>query len=169
GITKDPNRFEQPAPGPWSYEQQQLGFNYRLTDIQAALGLSQLQRLDKVVAERNRLLSRYQELLADLPLRLLEIPEGVYSAVHLAVIRLTDPGPAQHRLVFEGMRAAGIGVQLHYSPVNLQPYYRKLGFSVGDFPDAEAYAKCAITLPLFPGLTSEQLDTTKVVLTALLS
>jgi len=169
GITKDPNRFEQPAPGPWSYEQQQLGFNYRLTDIQAALGLSQLQRLDEVVAERYRLLNRYQELLADLPLRLLEIPEGVHSAVHLAVIRLIDPGPAQHRLVFEGMRAAGIGVQLHYSPVHLQPYYRKLGFSVGDFPDAEAYAICAITLPLFPGLTSEQLDTTKVVLTALLS
>ncbi len=152
GITKDPNRFEQPAPGPWSYEQQQLGFNYRLTDIQAALGLSQLQRLDKVVAERNRLLNRYQELLAALPLRLLEIPEGVHSAVHLAVIRLTDPGPAQHRLVFEGLRAAGIGVQLHYSPVHLQPYYHGLGFAEGDFPEAESYGLNAISLPLFPGL-----------------
>ena len=152
GITKDPNRFEQPAPGPWSYEQQQLGFNYRLTDIQAALGLSQLQRLDKVVAERNRLLSRYQELLADLPLRLLEISEGVHSAVHLAIIRLTDSGPAQHRLVFEGLRAAGIGVQLHYSPVHLQPYYRQLGFAEGDLPEAEAYQLNAISLPLFPGL-----------------
>ena len=152
GITKDPNRFEQPAPGPWSYEQQQLGFNYRLTDIQAALGLSQLQRLDEVVAERNRLLNRYQELLADLPLRLLEIPEGVHSAVHLAVIRLTDPGPAQHRRVFEGLRAAGIGVQLHYSPVHLQPYYQQLGFAEGDFPKAEAYGLNAISLPLFPGL-----------------
>ena len=169
GITKDPNRFEQPAPGPWSYEQQQLGFNYRLTDIQAALGLSQLQRLDKVVAERNRLLSRYQELLADLPLRLLEIPEGVHSAVHLAVIRLTDPGPAQHRLVFEGLRAAGIGVQLHYSPVHLQPYYRQLGFAEGDFPEAEAYGLNAISLPLYPGLMAEQQERVADALCSLLA
>jgi dTDP-4-amino-4,6-dideoxygalactose transaminase len=169
GITKDPNRFEQPAPGPWSYEQQQLGFNYRLTDIQVALGHSQLQRLDEVVFERNRLLSRYQELLADLRLRLLEIPEGVYSAVHLAIIRLTDSDPAQHRRVFEGLRAAGIGVQLHYSPVHLQPYYRQLGFAEGDFPEAEAYGLNAISLPLYPGFMAEQQERVADALCSLLA
>ena len=85
-------------------------------------------------------------------MRLLEIPEVVHSAVHLAVIRITDADPAQHSRVFEGLRAAGIGVQLHYSPVHLQPYYRQLGFAEGDFPEAEAYGLNAISLPLFPGL-----------------
>ena len=122
GITKDPERFEQQAAGPWSYEQQQLGFNYRLTDIQAALGLSQLERLDEVVFQRNRLLSNYKQLMAILPVSLLKIPNDVRSAVHLAVIRLEKTSPLKHRQVFEGLQAAGIGVQLHYSPVHLQPY-----------------------------------------------
>ena len=152
GIVRDAERFELPVAGPWAYEQQQLGFNYRLTDIQAALGLSQLQRLDKIVAERNRQLKRYRELLADLPLQLLEVPEGVLSSVHLAVIRLTQATADQHRQVFEGLRAAGIGVQLHYSPVHLQPYYRAMGFMEGQFPEAEAYANAAISIPIFPGL-----------------
>lgn len=152
GITKDESRFELPAPGPWSYEQQDLGFNYRMTDLQAALGLSQLQRLNTIVVERQRLLEKYRQLLAGLPLRLLEIPQDVSSSLHLAVIRLADPSPDHHRRVFEGLRAAGIGVQLHYTPVHLQPYYRRLGFREGDFPEAEAYASNAISLPLYPGL-----------------
>ena len=152
GITKDAARFELPSSGPWSYEQQKLGFNYRMTDLQAALGLSQLKRLDEIVIERNRQLQRYQELLAALPVNLLEVPMDVQSSVHLAVIRLEDPSPAHHRFVFDGLRAAGIGVQLHYSSVHLQPYYRKLGFKEGDFPAAEAYASNSISLPLYPGL-----------------
>ena len=152
GITKANARFERPIPGPWSYEQQTLGFNYRMTDLQAALGLSQLQRLEAIVAERHRLLEQYRLLLAGLPLRLLVIPGDVRSALHLAVIRLEDTSPAHHRKVFEGLRAAGIGVQLHYTPVHLQPYYRRLGFQEGDFPEAEAYATNAISLPLYPGL-----------------
>ena len=152
GITKDAQRFERPAPGSWSYEQQALGFNYRITDLQAALGLSQLQRLNSIVAERQRLLEQYRQLLAGLPLQLLEIPQDVSSSLHLAVIRLADPCPDHHRRVFEGLRAAGIGVQLHYTPVHLQPYYRRLGFREGDFPEAEAYARNAISLPLYPGL-----------------
>jgi len=152
GITKDPERFEQQAAGPWSYEQQQLGFNYRLTDIQAALGLSQLERLDEVVIERNRLLTSYKRLLAYLPVSLLKIPTDVRSAVHLAVIRLEMASPWQHRQVFEGLQTAGIGVQLHYSPVHLQPYYRQLGFSKGQFPVAETYPQIALSLPIFPGL-----------------
>jgi len=153
GIVREAERFEQPAAGPWVYEQQQLGFNYRITDIQAALGLSQLQRLDEIVAERNRQLQRYRELLAGLPLQLLEVPENVLSSVHLAVIRLQQTTVEQHRQVFERLRAAGIGVQLHYSPVHLQPYYRAMGLAEGQFPEAESYASSAISLPLFPGLT----------------
>lgn len=155
GIVRDVERFERPPTGPWVYEQQRLGFNYRITEIQAALGLSQLQRLEMIVAERNRLLARYRELLSDLPARLLDVPKDVNSAVHLAVIRLLGASAVQHRQVFEGLRSAGIGVQLHYSPVHLQAYYKRLGFCEGDFPAAEAYAIAAFSLPLYPGLTTD--------------
>lgn len=156
GIVRDAERFERPAAGPWVYEQQRLGFNYRITDIQAALGLSQLQRLDEIVAERNRQLQRYRELLADLPVQLLEVPEDVLSSVHLGVIRLQQATAKQHRQVFEKLRAAGIGIQLHYSPVHLQPYYRAMGFGEGQFHEAESYATSAISLPLFPGLPHQE-------------
>jgi dTDP-4-amino-4,6-dideoxygalactose transaminase len=168
GITKEENRFERPALGPWSYEQQELGFNYRLTDLQAALGLSQLQRLEAIVTERQRLLEVYRQGLASLPVSLLEIPAYVRSALHLAVIRLHDADPEHHRRVFEGLRAAGIGVQLHYSPVHLQPYYRRLGFSEGDFPEAEAYARNAISLPVYPGLQDHEQERVVEVLSTLL-
>jgi UDP-4-amino-4,6-dideoxy-N-acetyl-beta-L-altrosamine transaminase len=168
GITKDEARFERPAPGPWSYEQQDLGFNYRLTDLQAALGLSQLERLEAIVTERQRLLEVYRQQLAALPVSLLEIPASVRSALHLAVIRLHDRDHVHHRRVFEGLRAAGIGVQLHYSPVHLQPYYRRLGFAEGDFPEAEAYARNAISLPLYPGLQEHEQARVVQVLSTLL-
>ena len=168
GITKDTQRFERPAPGPWSYEQHDLGFNYRMTDLQAALGSSQLQRLEGIVKERQRMLDNYRELLAGFPLQFLVIPEGVISALHLAVIRLQDPSPDHHRRVFEGLRAAGIGVQLHYTPVHLQPYYRRLGFKEGDFPEAEAYASNAISLPLYPGLEDIEQHRVVQVLSSLL-
>jgi UDP-4-amino-4,6-dideoxy-N-acetyl-beta-L-altrosamine transaminase len=158
GITRQAERFDRPAAGPWVYEQQQLGFNYRMTDIQAALGLSQLQSLEGIVAERNRQLQRYRQLLVDMPVRLLEVPQGVLSSVHLAVIRLQHATTEQHKLVFESLRTAQIGAQLHYSPVHLQPYYRAFGFVEGQFPEAEAYARSAISLPLFPTLTEEQQD-----------
>lgn len=156
GITKDPSKFTQKSRGPWFYEQQALGFNYRMTDIQAALGLSQLQRLDQIVQERNLQYSFYKNLLVNLPVRLLEMPKDVFSSVHLAVIRLNNASSSQHRSVFEFLRLANIGVQLHYSPVHLQPYYRDLGFYEGQFPIAEAYAESAMSLPLFPGLTEDQ-------------
>ncbi|WP_255441124.1 UDP-4-amino-4,6-dideoxy-N-acetyl-beta-L-altrosamine transaminase [Synechococcus sp. HK01-R] len=163
GITKDPERFVQEAAGPWSYEQQMLGFNYRMTDLQAALGMSQLQRLGSVVTERNRLHRLYEDRLETLPVQLLAIPDDCLSALHLAVIQLDDDDAQRHRKVFEGMRAAGIGVQLHYSPVHLQPYYQQLGFNAGDFPAAEAYGRSAISLPLYPGLS--ELDLERVVTT----
>lgn len=168
GITKDETRFERPSPGPWSYEQQDLGFNYRMTDLQAALGLSQLQRLEEIVAERWRLLEQYRMLLAGLPLRFLGIPDDVRSALHLAVIRLEDPSPAHHRHVFKGLRAAGIGVQMHYTPVHLQPYYRRLGFREGDYPAAEAYSTNSISLPLYPGLQAADQNRVVETLTTLL-
>ena len=152
GIIRDVHRFECPAQGPWSYEQQDLGFNYRMSDLQAALGLSQLQRLDEIVAERNRQLLRYRDLLDDLPVKLLKVPDNVVSSVHLAVIRLQQTTAEHHRQLFEALRSAGIGVQVHYIPVHLQPHYRKRGFREGAFPEAEAYACNAISLPLYPGL-----------------
>jgi UDP-4-amino-4,6-dideoxy-N-acetyl-beta-L-altrosamine transaminase len=157
GIVREQKHFERTPSGPWVYEQQHLGFNYRMTDLQAALGLSQLQRLERIVAERNRLLQAYRKLLSDLPVKLLDVPDGVLSAVHLAVIRLEGASSLQHRQVFEGLRADGIGVQLHYSPVHLQPYYRRLGFNEGMFPSAEAYANECISLPLFPGVTEMEI------------
>lgn len=137
GITKDEKRFEFAASGPWSYEQQRLGFNYRMTELQGALGLSQIRRLNAILEERHKLLEQYRLLLDGLPLQLLELPSDVRSSIHLAVIRLNDRSPSHHRKVFDGLRAAGIGVQLHYTPVHLQPYYCKLGFREGDFRSGE--------------------------------
>ena len=168
GIVRDVERFEQPLVGPWMYEQQQLGFNYRISDIQAALGLSQLQRLDEIIIERNCQFQQYQVLFADLPVQLLTVPPDVHSSIHLAVIRLQYGFVNKHRQVFEGLRAAGIGVQLHYTPIHLQPYYRALGFNEGLFPDAEYYAKCAISLPLFPGLTVSEQEKVRFTLSQLL-
>lgn len=153
GIIKDQDKFEYDSNGPWSYEQQDLGFNYRLTDIQAALGMSQLRRLKRIVVERHQIWKRYQDLFNDHPVEMLYIPPDCLSAHHLAVIRLPGVDTISHRKIFEGMRNAGIGVQLHYSPVHLQPYYRRLGFVPGDFPQAEHYSQTSISLPLFPGLT----------------
>ena len=156
GIVKDKSRFQESPAGEWSYEQQDLGYNYRMTDIQAALGLSQLKRLEDIVAERQRLLSKYIQMLDRVPVQLLRVEREVSPAVHLAIIRLNNTDAGFHRNVFSGLRAAQIGVQVHYSPVHLQPYYQRLGFRKGDFPNAESYATSAISLPLYPGLTKEE-------------
>lgn len=156
GITRDPARMElESAPPPaWYYEQQLLGFNYRMTDIQAALGLSQLERLDSYVERRNRLARHYDEALADLPLQLPGIRPGNCSAFHLYVVRLKSrDGAGEHRRVFDKLREKGIGVNLHYLPVHLQPYYRRLGFAPGQFPEAESYGTDAISIPLYPALS----------------
>ena len=112
--------------------------------------------MDRIVAERQRLYAVYEQLLIGLPLRLLSIPSYSKSSLHLAVIRLLNSDAQHHRDVFEGLRSLGIGVQLHYSPVHLQPYYRRLGFQRGDFPEAEAYGSNAISLPLYPGLQQDE-------------
>lgn len=165
GVTRDAEAFAAPPPAdnpgypPWYYEQQLLGFNYRMTEIHAALGLSQLQRLDQYVARRNELAARYDEALADLPLQRPHVDARNLSSWHLYVVRLAgDVSGAHHRVVFDQLRARGIGVNLHYTPVHLQPYYRALGFSPGLCPEAEAYARQAISLPLFGAMTDAQLD-----------
>jgi len=168
GIQRNSDKFEYHNCGPWYYEQQELGFNYRLTELQAALGLSQLQRLESIVDERNRLLSNYKRLMADLPVTFLSIPPSCHSSVHLAVILLRSGDPDHHKRIFDGFRAAGIGVQLHYLPVHLHPYYRRLGWSIGDFPIAESYSSRAISIPLFPGLTDSQQTRITSVLSSLL-
>jgi UDP-4-amino-4,6-dideoxy-N-acetyl-beta-L-altrosamine transaminase len=159
GMTRDPAQMDEPSHGPWYYQQVELGFNYRITDMQAALGLSQLGKLDGFLARRRELAARYQQLLADLPLDLPTAQADAESAWHLYVVRLqTQRLAVSHREVFEGLRAAGVGVNVHYIPVHLQPYYRDLGFIAGDFPEAEAYYAQAISLPLFPAMTHEQQD-----------
>lgn len=162
GITRDPARLKLNAAAPpaWYYEQQLLGFNYRMTDIHAALGRSQVERLEAYVERRNALAGRYDAALADLPLQRPGIRDGNRSAFHLYVVRLTGEGvAAKRRLVFDTLRREGIGVNLHYMPVHLQPYYRALGFREGLCPEAEAHGESAITLPLFPLMTEAQQDT----------
>jgi UDP-4-amino-4,6-dideoxy-N-acetyl-beta-L-altrosamine transaminase len=155
GITKDRARMLDQDAGSWAYEQQALGFNYRLTDIQAALGLSQLARLDAWVARRQALAERYDTLLDGLPCQRPAIAAGNRSAWHLYVVRVAA---TRRRAVFESMRAAEVGVNVHYVPVHLQPYYRALGFKPGDCPEAEAHGAEALTLPLYPGLTEADQD-----------
>lgn len=158
GVTRDPQCMESVSAGPWYYEQIDLGFNYRMTDIQAALGLSQFARLADFVATRNQLARRYDALLAGLPVSPLQLTAGNRSAFHLYVIRLPEPDAARRRMIVDGLRDAGIGVNVHYMPVYLQPYYRRMGFAPGLCPAAEAYAAAAITIPLFVGLTEDQQD-----------
>ena len=152
GIEKDKNLFENECYGLWSYEQQSLGFNYRMNDIQAALGLSQLERLEDIIYERNNQLRFYNDQLSGLPIKMLDIPEGVKSSVHLGVVLLQGFSDNDHKEIFSDLRDRGIGVQLHYWPVHLNPYYRKMGFKENDFINAEFYSKRAFSLPLFPGL-----------------
>jgi UDP-4-amino-4,6-dideoxy-N-acetyl-beta-L-altrosamine transaminase len=158
GVTRDQALMTREADGPWYYQQIDLGFNYRMSELQAALGLSQLTRLDAYVARRHEVARRYDESLSGLPLVApWQDPQG-YSALHLYIVRLPATFTVSRRAVFEKLRAAGIGVNVHYIPVHTQPYYAGMGFKPGDFPQAEAYYEEAISLPIFPTMTEEQQD-----------
>jgi UDP-4-amino-4,6-dideoxy-N-acetyl-beta-L-altrosamine transaminase len=156
GITRDISDMIGPSEGPWYYQQIALGFNYRMTDIQAALGSSQIRHLKEWVSRRHTLAARYHEALAELPLLLPRQHADAYSAWHLYVIQLKDEAPKSRAEMFAALRDDGIGVNVHYIPVHLQPYYRGLGFKPGDFPAAEAYYARAISIPLFASMTEAE-------------
>jgi len=158
GITKDSSFYISKSSDPWYYEQQDLGFNYRMSDIHASLGISQIKRLNQIVRERNRLIRRYKNKLAGLPISFLENSKDTYSSVHLAIIRFNNKDCNFHRKIFNYLRNAAIGVQIHYIPVHLHPYFKKLGFKKGDFPEAELYSHNAISLPLYFGLSNRDQD-----------
>ena len=158
GISKNEKLITHKSYGPWYYQQIDLGFNYRMTDIQAALGLSQMKRLDEFVSKRHEIAQCYDELLQELPINILKEHRDNYSALHLYVIRLRlDEIDKTHHEVFELLRNAGIGVNLHYIPVYRQPYYEHMGFSVGHCPEAEKYYGEAISLPIHPILSGVQI------------
>lgn len=152
GVTRDPALMDEPAHGPWYYQQTELGYNYRITDIQAALGTSQLARVDEFVARRRELARNYDSLLDGLPVVRPWQRQAANSAWHLYVIRVPDGGLRSRSEVFSTLRENGILVNVHYIPVHIQPYYRMLGFRAGDFPEAERYYAEAISLPMFFGL-----------------
>lgn len=150
GITRDPDQMTHAPDGPWYYQQISLGYNYRMTELQGALGLSQLKQLQSFLARRRQLAAQYDDLLAGLPLTRPAQHPDTNSSWHLYVVRV----PAErHTAVFEALRAAGLGVNLHYIPVHTQPYYQAMGFAAGQFPHAESYYAEAISIPLYPGLS----------------
>lgn len=159
GITRDADHMTRAPDGPWYYQQIALGFNYRMTELQAALGGTQMQRLDQFVERRHEIASWYNTHLKNLPLLLpAQHPDG-YSGLHLYVIRLKLADiKITHAEVFSRLRQAGVGVNLHYIPVHTQPYYQAMGFDTGDFPEAEKYYAEALSLPMYPQLTEEQLQ-----------
>jgi UDP-4-amino-4,6-dideoxy-N-acetyl-beta-L-altrosamine transaminase len=166
GITRDRNIMQKDL-GPWYYEQLVLGFNYRMTDIQAALGYSQLLRIETIIKKRHQVAERYFKLLDKLPLVLPRQSSDSYSSFHLFVIRLKlDEINQTHLQVFESMQKKGIGVNLHYIPIHMHPFYESFGFKEGDFPNAEKYASEAISIPIFPQLVEELQDE---VISALIS
>lgn len=157
GITKNEDQFLFESPGPWYYEQQSLGFNYRITDIAAALGQSQLKRIKNFVDCRNQNHKTYKNLLNDSQYNFLEIKDNVRSSLHLTILSIKGINSSQHKNYFMELRKRNIGVQLHYVPVHLHPYYRKLGFKEGDFPQSEAYARSSFSLPNYPKLSQKEI------------
>lgn len=156
GVTRDEKSMTQSPHGPWYYQQIALGFNFRMTEIQAALGISQLKRLDCFVDKRQRLAKKYESLLQGVPVSLPSQSTDRYSSYHLYVVRLKlDEVKKSRRDVFDSLRAQGVGVNVHYIPIHLQPYFQNLGFYDGQFPNAEQYYKEAISLPMFPDLGEE--------------
>lgn len=155
GITRDPLEMDIAPDGAWTYHQINLGFNYRMTDIQAALGISQMNRLDDCVAKRHEIANRYEEVLDGCSLSTpRQMPEA-FSSFHLYVVRI-DGDAERRKQVFDYMRENGIGVNVHYMPIYRHPYYKKQGFNANHFPESEKYYAQALTLPLFPGLTIDQ-------------
>jgi len=159
GVTRDPNIMTKPFEGDWHYQQVGLGFNYRMTELQAALGISQMKRLDEFVAKRHTFQERYDLLLSSLPVIKPYQDEDNYSALHLYPIQIDlDNIDKNRKQIFNEIRRSGVGVNVHYIPIHTQPYYRKLGFNIGDFPNSEFYYNREISIPLFHTMTIDQQD-----------
>lgn len=169
GITRDQKLMTERSHGDWYYQQIMLGYNYRMTDLQAALGISQMQRLDEFIEKRHKIAKRYNELLKDLPIELPFQEPEVYSSFHLYVIRLKlNQIDSTHKNVFNTLREKGVGVNIHYIPVHTHPYYKNIGFKEGDFPEAEKYYREAISLPMYPDLSKKDQDKVVKILESLI-
>lgn len=159
GITRDASLMTHEADGPWYYQQIDLGYNYRMTELQAALGVSQMDRLDEFVNRRRYLVKRYNQLLQDLPVVTPQVLEGANPSWHLYMVRVDFSKAKVNKVqLFAEMKKRGIVLNLHYIPVHTQPYYQKLGFKQGDFPKSEKYYEEIFTLPLYYDLTEGQQD-----------
>ena len=159
GIERNKENFIKNINSPWQYQQQNLGFNYRMNDIEAALGRSQLRRISEFVAERNKKYNLYMDVLRNLPVTLNPIPKDVYSSLHLAIIYINNKcSKKQYKILFETMRKQNIGVQLHYYPVYLHPFYQNLGFKKLKLTNSEEYAHSNISIPLYPSLSSHEIN-----------
>ena len=166
GITKDPNEFKSKTPGEWNYEQQILGFNYRMSDIHASLGISQLNKLDKIIEERRNILQRYKDSFINNQISFQEDKDNEKSSVHLAIVFLKNITIENHKNIFSELMSRNIGVQLHYLPIHLHPYYRNLGFQKEIFQSK----KCSkpFSIPVYPGLENQDQDRVIRVLKELL-
>lgn len=163
GITRDHDIFSNKEEGPWYYEQIALGFNFRITDIQAALGIEQLKKIDEFIEERNRLASNYKQLLSGLPVKMQMIPSGIKSSYHLFVVRF-DLNKFNRLSVYQNLLANNIVSNVHYIPIYRQPFFKTRGFLSSSYIESESYYQEALTLPLFPGLTdSEQIKIVEVI------
>ena len=170
GVSRDPELMSKESEGGWYYQQVDLGFNYRMTELQAALGVSQINRLDKFIVKRHALQERYDKLLKDLPVILPYQSSFSYSALHLYPIQINSDKTNKTRSeVFNMLRSSGIGVNVHYIPVHTQPYYETLGFGLGDFQNSESYYLNTISLPMFYSLTFNDQDKVVKALTKALS
>ncbi len=159
GVTRDPSLMTKLSEGGWYYQQVNLGFNYRMTELQAALGVSQMQRLDEFVTQRHTLQERYDSLLSSLPIIKPHQNQDNYSALHLYPIQIDlDSVDKGREKIFDELRQNGIGVNVHYIPIHTQPYYLQFGFKVGDFPNSESYYDKEISIPLFHAMTEQQQD-----------
>jgi UDP-4-amino-4,6-dideoxy-N-acetyl-beta-L-altrosamine transaminase len=169
GITKAPEKLSENKDQPWYYEQQSLGFNFRMTELQAALGLSQFPRLDSFIQQRQTIAKRYQKALSSLPLTFQQQNSQSLSSYHLFIIQLTESSPINRKTLFNRLREAEIGVNVHYIPIHTQPYYQEMGFTLGDFPQAESYYEQCLSLPLYPDLSEKDFNYIVDTLTTLLS
>jgi UDP-4-amino-4,6-dideoxy-N-acetyl-beta-L-altrosamine transaminase len=156
GVTREPHIMHNGDPQPWEYEQIDLGFNYRLTELQAALGTAQLERIDTFLQRRREIAARYDRELAALPLQLPYKASGCESALHLYPVQVRDDAPLDRRGLYDALRVRGVAPNVHYIPIHTHPYYRSLGFKAGDFPQAERYYARALSLPMYVSLTDEE-------------